>query len=72
MTIKELIKEQLDDVAASQSRYQAIVLQAMLEEGFKNREKVIEKVRPQIERLGTKIVIRSVDLGMRWLKNGKV
>lgn len=71
MTIQELITAELADTAVHQARWQARVKQILLETGPENKEAVMEQLRAEAQKLGERLVKRSVGLGMQWLAEGK-
>ena len=71
MTIQELITLELADTAVHQARWQARVKQILLETGPENKEAVMEQLRVEAQKLGERLVKRSVGLGMQWLAEGK-
>ena len=71
MTIQELITLELADTAVHQARWQARVKQILLETGPENKEAVMDQLRAEAQKLGERLVKRSVGLGMQWLAEGK-
>lgn len=70
MKIKTLIDQELADTHTHQARWQALIKQIILEEGPANKERIIERVRAEADKIGPRLVRRSVDLGMQWLAEG--
>lgn len=70
MTIQELIALELADTAVHQARWQARIKQIILEEGLTNKEAIMARAKEEADKLGGRLVRRSVDLGMQWLKEG--
>ncbi len=71
MTIQELITLELADTSVHQARWQARVKQILLETGPENKEAVMEQLRVEAQKIGERLVKRSVGLGMQWLAEGK-
>lgn len=71
MEIKELIELELADTAVHQARWQAIIKQIILEEGLTNKERILERAKEEADKLGGRLVRRSVDLGLQWMNGGR-
>jgi|LAHU01.1.fsa_nt_gb ferritin-like metal-binding protein YciE len=71
MKIKTLIEQELADTHTHQARWQALVKQIILEEGPANKERIMTRVKAEAERIGGRLVRRSVGLGMQWLAEGR-
>jgi len=71
MKINELIAQELSDTHTHQARWQSLVKQIILEEGPANKERIMERISAEAERIGGRLVRRSVGLGMQWLAEGK-
>lgn len=71
MKINELITQELSDTHTHQARWQALVKQIILEEGPANKERIMARVKAEAERIGGRLVRRSVGLGMQWMSEGR-
>jgi ferritin-like metal-binding protein YciE len=71
MKIEELIQQELADTHTHQVRWQAQVKQILLEEGPGNRDRALERIKVEAQKIGERLVKRSVGLGLQWLAEGE-
>lgn len=71
MQINELIDLELADTAVHQARWQARVKQIILEQGITDPEELKRLLAAEADKLGGRLVRRSVDMGLRWLAEGQ-
>jgi len=71
MKITDLIAQELADTHTHQARWQAVVKQAILEEGPENKERIMERLKIEAAKIGTRLVKRSIGMGMDWLAKGE-